>query len=455
MNTNVLELTIEKPSFGPASIAHTSQGKLVFVHGALPGQKVRVHLVKDTQSYLVANTQEILEQSPSYTAPPCPYTAICGGCPWAGLDHQKQLEYKRALVIEQLVRTAKFENTKAEQLVSTTQAPHAPWGYRNKLELSYFEGKKPFWGLHAREYGVTGAIDATTPTSPGVVLKSCALLHPEVQHLPKALNGALSYLGNSTPVTINRVGIRHSNRTHELELSLWTPTGGFPRAQATTILSAAAHPTSVVRVMTKGPLKARKVSKVEALTKRGFWTEQVGKTKMSFSAPSFFQVSTSGAERLVELALNLTQPTKKDIAMDLYCGAGTFTLPLAREAAQVFAVESSASAVRDLTRNIQNAHLSNIIFEGGDAGREFPQANANIIIVDPPRAGLHPQVIELLSQQTARSIVYISCDMATLARDLNRFAQKGVYVPQKIVPVDMFSQSYHTECVCQLVRKTS
>ena len=173
---------------------------------------------------------------------------------------------------------------------------------------------------------------------------------------------------------------------------------------------------------------------------------------MALSAPSFFQVNTLGAERLIELVLAGLDPQPDEEAMDLYCGAGTFTLPLAKRCEFVSAVEASGPAVRDLRRNLDNAQLQNVDVIGGDAGREFPDSDANLIVVDPPRAGLAENVVTQLSEQRVRRIAYVSCDPATLARDLARFCAIGNYRPLRITPVDLFPQTYHVECVVLMSR---
>ena len=139
--------------------------------------------------------------------------------------------------------------------------------------------------------------------------------------------------------------------------------------------------------------------------------------------------------------------------MDLYCGAGTFTLPLAERTSFVSAVESYGPAVRDLSRNLKDARLENVDAIGGDAGREFPDTDADIIVVDPPRAGLAADVVHQLSEQPARAIAYVSCDPATLARDIARFEEEGTFEAKKMQPVDLFPQSFHVETVTLLSRK--
>ena len=164
-------------------------------------------------------------------------------------------------------------------------------------------------------------------------------------------------------------------------------------------------------------------------------------------------MNTKGAEKLVELVMAGLDPQPDEEAMDLYCGAGTFTLPLARRAGFVSAVESYGPAIRDLRRNLESARLGNVDPIGGDAGREFPDTDADVIVVDPPRAGLAADVVEQLSEQPARAIAYVSCDPATLARDLARFEEKGVFAVQSVTPVDLFPQTFHVEDVAILHRR--
>lgn len=260
------------------------------------------------------------------------------------------------------------------------------------------------------------------------------------------------YLSGSHDLGLERVGIRASRRTKALEVALWTPTGSFPRSQVSRVLADAAHPTSIVRVMSKGEKKARRVSKVEMLAGEGSWTENIAEGQMRLSAPSFFQVNTKGAEILIELVMEALDPQEDELAVDLYCGAGTFTLPLARRCDFVAAVEAYGPAVRDLRRNLEINKLDNVDVIGGDAVREFPDQDADILVVDPPRAGLAPEAIDLIASTSAHDVAYVSCDPATLARDLKRFVEEGTFSPVKITPVDLFPQTFHCETVVHLRR---
>lgn len=441
-----LRLSIERMSYGPNAISHTSAGKTVFVQGSVAGDVVDVQIVRDERSFAEARVVELVEPSPMRVAPACPYAGVCGGCPWAHLSREAQLEAKRANVVDALVRIGHMEASRAEELVAPCENPGKPWGYRNKVELAFERrGKRAFVGMHAAE--------AKPGQRPSVVkVDACPLLDAKHKKLVKSVSGALSYLAGSTNISLDRVGIRASSRTKDVEIALWTSPGEFPRNQVAKVLKDATKATSVVHVLSKGPKKARKVSGVEVLAGRGHWRERIAGNTMTLSAPSFFQVNTAGAEKLVSLVLDGLRPSEEDEAMDLYCGAGTFTLPLAQNCAWVSAVESYGPAVRDLRRNLEAAGLQNAEPIGGDAGREFPDGEADVIVVDPPRAGLAPDVISQLCNQPARAIAYVSCDPATLARDLARFAQDGTFVPTRITPVDLFPQTFHVESVCLLRR---
>ncbi len=438
---NQLRLSIERMAYGADAIAHADDGKTVFVAGGVPGDVVSACVTADGDSFSRAEVTEVLESSPSRVAPSCPHAGICGGCPWAALSRDAQLEAKRSNVVSSLVRIGHMDEARAEGLVAPCEAPSDALGYRNKVELAVAHQKgRTIIGMHDR--GGANVLKVT----------SCPLLDRRHAKLVKSVSGALSYLSGTQQLGIERVGIRASGRTKDVEVALWTSTGAFPRGQVAKVLADATKASSVVRVLLKGTQKARQVSGVERLSGKGHWEERIGEERMALSAPSFFQVNTAGAERLVQLVCEGLGLREDDEAMDLYCGAGTFTLPLARRTGFVSAVESYGPAVRDLRRNLDRARLDNVDAVGGDAGREFPDTDADVIVVDPPRAGLAADVVERLSAQPARAIAYVSCDPATLARDLARFEALGRFSPTSITPVDLFPQTFHVETVTLLSR---
>ena len=444
--STTVTLTVERMGTGPDAIAHLD-GKCVFVSGAVAGDVVEAEIVSDGKSFSRARTTRIVEPSPERVKAPCPYVGVCGGCPWGCLSREAQLTAKRDQVRDALVRIGHMDARRAEALVEPCEAPSEGWGYRNKVELATMrQGRRTTVGMHALTVG---------DEAPKVIrVDACPLLDKRHAKIVKAVSGALGYLsGTSDDIEVERVGIRASSRTNDVEVALWCAPGPFPRAQVAKVLADACKATSIVRVLQKGPAKARKVTGVEVLGGRGMWRERIAGETMMLSAPSFFQVNTRGAERLVELVLEGLQPKESDEAMDLYSGAGTFTLPLAKSCGFVSAVEAAGSAVRDLRRNLEAAHIDNAEPIGGDAGREFPDTDADIIVVDPPRAGLATDVVDLLSDQSARAIAYVSCDPATLARDLARFEKAGTYRVRSLTPVDLFPETFHVETVALLSRK--
>ncbi|NLQ13113.1 23S rRNA (uracil(1939)-C(5))-methyltransferase RlmD [Olsenella sp. KGMB02461] len=437
-----MRLEVERFSYGPDSIAHAPDGRVVFVSGAVPGDIVEAQVTKETTRSLKAACTQVLEPSPYRVKSRCPYSEVCGGCPWASASYDFQLSAKRKNVVSSLVRIGRFGQEHAQRLAAPAQSCGDSWGYRNKIELAVgHQGQRTIVGMHPAK--------GTAP----IKVDRCLLLDPVAEKLVKGVSGALSYVASSHQLELERVGIRASRRTRDIEVALWTSPGAFPRAHMAKVLGDAAKPTSVVRVLSKGPQKARKVSGVEVLSGTGSWSERILDETLRVSAPSFFQVNTKGADKLVNLVLEGLNPCEDDLAMDLYSGAGTFTIPLARRCAFVDAVESYGPAVRDLRRNLEMNSIDNGDPVGGDADREFPDSEADVIVVDPPRAGLAASVVEKLSRQPARAIAYVSCDPATLARDLERFGAQGVFEPVSVTPVDLFPQTFHIETVTILKRR--
>lgn len=436
-----MRLTIDTMTYGPDGLARTPEGKAVFVSGGLIGDTVEARIVEDGASFSRAVVDEVLEPSPMREQASCPFVGVCGGCPWGGLSREAQLAAKEENLRSTLTRIAKFSSDEVAALVRPIRHAKDAWGYRNKIELApVYEGGRFRLGMHGREADRVIKVDA------------CPLFEPKHAKAVKAVAGALGYLGNSRDLQLERVGIRASRHTGALEVALWTPTGAFPRAQVARVLGDALRATSIVRVMSKGEKRARKVAGVEALAGEGSWTEKIGEETMRLSAPSFFQVNTKAAEILIDLVMEVLSPQPDELGIDLYCGAGTFTLPLARRCAFVSAVEAYGPAVRDLRRNLDVANLTNVDVIGGDAVREFPDEDADVLVVDPPRAGLAPDAIDLIASTSARDVAYVSCDPATLARDLRRFVDEGTFRPVSATPVDLFPQTFHCETVCHLTR---
>ncbi len=434
-------IRLERMSNSADAIGHLSSGKTVFVAGGAPSDTVAVEIVEDKQTFARARIVSIEEPSPNRVEPRCPHEDVCGGCTWQHLSYEAQLEAKRANVVAALAHTARFDAPAAEELVRPCLPSKRQWGYRNKIELGVARENGEFLlGFH-RE----GSHDIITPAS-------CPLAHDAIAKAPKSLRGALRFAQGSQDLGIFRVGVRHSLRTRDLEVALWTSPGAFPRAHVAKTVRSAIKATSIVRVLAD-PGKARKIKGVETLEGKGCWAEELAGASFLTSAPSFFQVNTAQAEKLVaEVVEALGGRMEQDgsegldglLVADLYSGGGTFSVPLARAGADVIAIEAAGSSVRDLRRNAE-MNGEDIEVVGGDAARELPELGGlDALVVDPPRAGLADGVVESIAAAGPERVAYVSCNPATWARDAARFEEHG-YRLSRVQPVDLFPQTHHVE----------
>ncbi len=429
-------LSVESLAYGGDGIARLDDGRTVFVSAAAPGDTLAVEIVEERDRFVRARILEVIEPSEHRVTPPCPYFGHCGGCSWQHVAYGAQLHATRMSVVDALTRIGHIAD--ADSLVGDTVPSGTPYGYRNKIELVVDPREERLrLGFHR-----AGSEEI-------VPVDECLLLPKQLRKAPKALGGALRYIAGEGDLGLTRVALRVGAHTKDVEIALWGSPGPFPRKAVATTLGAALKSTSLVRVLTKGPSKERRIAGVEVLSGKGYWRERLGGMAMSISAPSFFQVNTKSAEKLVELVLAAVSADGTDRVLDLYAGAGTFTLPLAAAAGEVVAVESAGSAVRDLRRNLEAAELwADVI--GGDAARELPSiGHLDAIVVDPPRSGLHPSAALAIAATRARTVAYVSCDPATLARDCHTLAEHG-YRLASATPVDLFPQSYHVETVAVL-----
>lgn len=428
-------ISIERMTYGAAALGHLKNGKTVFVEGGVPGDTAEIELVEEKSSFARGKAVRIAEPSPDRIAPESPIDLLCGTAPWQCLRYEKQLEAKRSNVVSALERTAHIAPGRAAELVRDCLPSKRTWGYRNKLELATGTDAQGRFSLGFHKEG----------SNEFVAAESSHLAHKQIEKAPKALQGAIRYAQGNQDLGIFRVGVRHSLVTGELEVALWTRPGAFPRGLFAKTLSTAVKTTSIVRVLAD-PGKARKIKGVEVLDGRGYWRERLGDVQYSTQAPSFFQVNTAQAQKLVACVLEGLGELDGAYIADLYAGGGTFSVPLALAGADVVAVESAKSSVRDLRYNA-DANGVDIDVVGGDAARELETLeDLDALVVDPPRAGLADGVVDDIAQTNAATVAYVSCDPATWARDVARFEQAG-YRLRSAQPVDLFPQTFHVEVV--------
>lgn len=430
-------LRIEGLAHGGAAVARAADGRVVFVRGGCPGDLLTAEVTADKGRFLEADVLEVTEPSPERRTPPCPYFGDCGGCQWQHVSHAAQVRAKRLEVADALKRIGGVSGVEVGEVV----VGDSPYGYRNRLELKVGtgEGGRALVGLTAARSERLVPIDA------------CLLLPDRARKLPKAIGGAIRYLAGRTPAEIGRISLRVGARTRDIALDLWGPPGPFPRQAVAKTLADAVHPSTVTRVLVKGDARERANLAVEVLSGKGHWRERLGGFTYRVSPPSFFQANTPLAERMTEMVVAALAPDGADRVLDLYAGVGTFTLPLAGLAGEVVAIEGTGSAVRDLRANLEEAGVWADVMPG-DAARALADAGTfDLAVVDPPRSGMSADALAALARTRARRICYVSCDPATLARDVKALAEAG-YRLESAVPVDLFPQTWHVETVATLVR---
>ena len=442
-------VTIERMGFGPEAVAHLESGKAVFVEGGAPGDVLAIELTEEKHSFARARIVEVKEPAACRVAPTWAEPSSQGVAPWQHLSYEAQLAAKTDNVVAALSRTAGFGDERAAALVRPCLGSKRQWGYRNKIELGAAFDAAGMFQLGFHDEGCQDVVASAT----------CPVAYKQIERAPKALRGALRFAQGADDLGIFRVGVRHSVRTHSTEVALWTTPAAFPRGHVANILKGSFKATSIVRVLAD-PGRARKIKGVEVLDGKGFWEEKLLGFTFRVAAPSFFQVNTAQAEKLMEQAIRMLGgnvgedgPEGLDglLVADLYAGCGTFGVAMARAGADVIAVESAASSVRDLRRNADENYVD-IDVIGGDAARELPELGGlDALVVDPPRAGLADGVPADIAAARPGRVVYVSCNPATWARDVRRFEDVG-YRLERVQPVDLFPQTYHVELVSCFVR---
>jgi 23S rRNA (uracil1939-C5)-methyltransferase len=433
------DVRIGSLAYQGAGVARLASGKTVFVEGAATGDLARVRVQSEHERFAHGVIEELLEPSPERIEPACPYHARCGGCGLQHVAYSAQLKHKRRFVLDALKRIGGVED--AEELVGEALPSPLEWGYRNRVELEpLWQGKRLTLGLHAAD------------SSEVIPIKRCLLFPEGYEDLPTRLAGALGFALREADAPLRRVGIRVSRTTGAVELALWTEPGPCDRAFVAKVMGDALKTSSLVRVLAAGPLEKRDVRKVEVLSGHGFWQERISGLRYRVSAPSFFQVNSLAAERLVERVLTDVGPNSAHV-VDLYSGVGTFTLPLAQRTEWITAIEMASSSIRDLRRNLIEHRLEDRVEAlGGDAARLLPELeDVDCVVVDPPRGGLSPRARQALIAAAPPTLIYVSCDPATLARDLRELLAAG-YRLAHTSPVDLFPQTWHIESVTKLVR---
>lgn len=422
-------------------------GQVVFVHGAVRGEICDVLVMKVLKNAAFGKIAALVEPSPARREPDCPYYGRCGGCDFRHMSYEEELWAKRARVQDALTRIGGAEIA-VEEILGAEQPLH----YRNKSIYPISPtGEVGFY--RARSHQV-------------VHVEHCLIQKPEADALAQALRDYIARF--RVPPYDEATGrglLRHlyvrTSCAGESLVCLLVNGSRLPHEEELVAMLRAAAPRLCGVVLGENTRRGNAIlgDRYRTLWGRDYLTDTLCGLELRLSVPSFYQVNHDQAQRLYEKALDYAGLTGRELAVDLYCGAGTITQVLARRARHVIGGEIVPEAIRDAEDSARRNGVENVEFLCGDASRlaaELRQRGLrpDVICVDPPRKGLAPDVVEAAASMTPGRIVYVSCDPATLARDVARFAPLG-YRPVRACAVDLFPGTAHVETVVLLSRETN
>ena len=422
----------------------------IFIPQALPNERVLTVIEEVKKTYARGRIQKILQESPARVTPLCEIYDECGGCQLQHLSYEEQLHAKRAQVVDALTHIGKLPQI----LVNETLRADAPWNYRNKMQfpIGLHKGRLVVGCFAQGSHRIINTENCHIQRSANNELANTVREVAEKLHIPvyneDTHKGILRHI-------VGRVG-----RGNELMAVIVTATKQLPRAKdfVRLLRERLPHLVSVhqnIQTYRNNVIMGRDT---ELLWGRPTILDTLGRLNFHISPRSFFQVNTRQAERLYEQALTYADLHGTETVIDAYCGTGTITLFLAQKARKVYGIEIVQPAILDARKNARDNHVKNAEFIVGDATAVMPALykqgiRPDVVVVDPPRAGCTEIVLRTFANMKPQRIVYVSCNPATLARDLAILKDLG-YITQEVQPVDLFPQTSHVENVALLMRKS-
>ena len=447
---DLVTLTIEDMGVDGEGIGHVD-GCTLFVKDALIGDVITAKIMKMKKNYGYARLMEILTPSKDRVEPKCVYHKQCGGCQIQALSYEKQLEYKKKKVLNNITRIGGLEKLPEFDLIGMED----PYQYRNKAQFPFGTDKngEVVTGFYA---GRTHSIISNTKCYLGVE-ENQQILEIILDHLKKY--NIPAYDEQTGKGLLRHVLIRKGFTTKELMVCLILNGTRMPEVKELVeeLVKIPGMTSITINVNTK------QTNVIMGQEMRSVWgqdyiTDYIGNVKYQISPLSFFQVNPVQTRKLYERALEYADVESGETVWDLYCGIGTISLFLAQRAKQVYGVEIVPQAIEDAKHNATLNGFTNAEFYVGKAEEVLPKKyreegiKADVIVVDPPRKGCDEALLQTIVQMRPKRVVYVSCDSATLARDLKYLTSEGYEVVAGTV-VDQFPHTVHTEAVVKLERK--
>ena len=467
-------VTIEKLTHGGAGLAHLG-GITVFIADSIPDQKVEITITKDKGSYAEAKVRQVLKKSKDEVMPKCSHCHDCGGCVWQNLPYNKQIAYKEEIVRETLEHlTPADEKVRAQlpgrvlKIIPSPQVFH----YRNKLELSF-----GFANMRTEEVNGKRTYIDEEPTigfhQPGqwATVLPITECHLYDEQLPSLLSDVRAFLKTTklpvfNPKThkglLRNLLLRRGINTDEHMIAFIVKARKRelePLFQYFMRFGGRSGLKSLLVIENLGINEKPEHPKVHSLVGEPYIKERLFDLEFEISPFSFFQTNTVGAEKLYQAIAQAADLSPRDTVLDAYCGMGTIGQYLSRFCEKVVGIESHPTAIEDALKSSGKNRIGNISFYKGRVEQVLEtqlkpggKYKFSVVVVDPPRAGLHPKACDAIIGHDPKKIVYVSCNTATFARDLGEFLKKG-YELRSVQPVDMFPHTAHIETVSVLQKK--
>ena len=422
----------------------------VFVAGAIVGEKVKIKIVKVSKSFAFGKLLEIIDRSKNRIEPVCSIYKNCGGCNLQHLDYNAQLDFKTNRVIQVINRIGKLE----EVIIHPTIGMERPYNYRNKVQLptSNKNGVVCIGFYAARSHDI-------------INMETCHIQDAVADVVVKLTRQWIkeyniqTYNEENNQSILRHIMIRKGIKTGEVMVVLITNGKTLPyKEEFISLLNKKIQGlVSVIQNINSEKTNVILGAHCVTLWGKDTITDYIGEFKFEVSALSFFQVNSIQTEVLYSKALEYANLSGGEVVLDVYCGTGTISLFLSQKAKKVYGVEIVPEAIENAKINAKENNINNTEFIVGDAEKVIPEliskgVCADVVVVDPPRKGCDKSLLEAISSMEPKTIVYVSCDPGTLARDLGILDALG-YKTLEIQPVDMFPQTAHVECVARLEKK--
>lgn len=462
-NTVLENLTItDYAAEGKALVRH--EGKVVFVSGAIPGDRVNIRLSKNKKDWAEGKAVDILEPSPDRLEPFCKHFGTCGGCKWQMLPYEKQLAFKQQEAVQNLVRIGKIELPEVLPIVGSADTIH----YRNKLEFT-FSNKRYLTNAELNNENISAQQNALGYHAPGIFDKvididECFLMDDVNNRIRNtvreiAVENNFSYYNIKEHTGwLRNIIIRYCS-TGELMVNICINHEDEPNRLILLNSLLSKVPEISTLLYTINPKWNDSIYDLEPIVYhgKGYAIEKLEDFEFIISPKSFFQTNTRQAEQLYSITRAFASLTGTETVYDLYCGTGSIGIFLSKQAKKIIGVEVIEDAIEDARKNAALNNINHATFIAGDVIKicndEFFEQHGrpDVIITDPPRAGMHEKLVIKLLEMAAPKIVYVSCNTATQARDLSLLSEK--YKVMKVQPVDMFPHTHHIESVVLLTLK--